>query len=375
MAVGVCESIRNKDLELIVGNSNPNFSGITSTMLQMLPFQQQVMKVKVMGKHHLTNPADYISFWQVAKICRQPLANGKARIFHARRVDEMIQALILKHLFGAKFKIVFSSAAQRYRSKTTLWLTRKMDAVISMSKASSAYLEKPPATIIYHGVNTERYSPVADRKSAWQALNLINNHSIANNESETSPVRPTKYGIGILGRVREQKGVHFFVEACISLLHQYPDYTAVVVGAISTNHQHFAQQLKDKVAKAGLSDRIIFTGEKDFSELPEIFSALSLVTALSDNEGFGLTVLEAMSSGAAVLATEAGAWPEVIRENIDGNVVPVNDFNAIKNKLEQLISDPERLTKMGQSGRERILSDYSVEAEAKALCDFFKKMQ
>jgi mannosyltransferase len=374
MEEDICESIRNKDLELIVGNSNPNFSGITSTMLQMLPFQQKVMKVKVMGKHHLNNPSDYISFWQVAKICRQPLKNGKSRIFHARRVDEMIQALVLKHFFGAKFKIVFSSAAQRYRSKSTLWLTRKMDAVISMCKASSVYLENPPDAIIYHGVNIQRYAPVENKVQAWQSLGLIDNQ-IASLPLDNQSSLPTPYGIAILGRVRAQKGVHHFVEACIDVLQQHPDYTAVVVGAIAKKHEYFAEQLKAKIAAAGMSHRIIFTGEQKFSDLPKIFSSLSLVAALSDNEGFGLTVLEAMSSGAAVLATEAGAWPEIIRENIDGNVVPVNDFEAIKSKLEQLITDPERLAKMGQSGRERILSAYTVEREAKELCKLLKNIQ
>ena len=321
-------------------------------MLQVLPFLQKQVNLRVMGKQHLPDPSIAMSFWEVASLCKTPLKNGKPRIFHARRVDEMIQALVLKYIFGAKIKIVFSSAAQRHRSAFTVWLTSKMDAVLAMCKASASYLSREPNAIIYHGVRSDKYQPAQDKSKAWQELGY-----------------PGKYGIGILGRVRKQKGVHLFVEACIEVLEKHTDFTAVIVGAHKGNEK-FVTELKDKVAKANLSERIIFTGEQPFDKLPQIFSSLSLVAALSNNEGFGLTVLEAMSSGAAVLATEAGAWKEVIREGVDGHVVPVDSLEQIKEKLNHMLSSPEKLAQMGINGRERVLDKFTVEREAKELGEF-----
>jgi mannosyltransferase len=357
--------VNNKDeIELIIGNSNPNFSGVTSTMLQVLSLQKDLINLRVMGKHHISDSSLVINFLSVAKMCRKPLINGKYRIFHARRVDEMIQALILKYVFRAKIKIVFSSAAQRYRSGFTLWLTDRMDAILAMCKASASYLHRKPNAIIYHGVKTDIYTPAIDKTKAWQALGLLPKDN------------PTgKRGIAILGRVRKQKGVHLFVQSCIELLNDYPDYTAVIVGSISSSNQDFVTQLKREVEAAGLTQRIVFSGEQDFSNIPKIFSSLSLVVALSENEGFGLTILEAMSSGAAVLASEAGAWPEVVREGIDGYVVPVNDLAAVKEKMALLLQAESQLDEMGKAGRERVLKHYSVEREAKELCDFYRTMQ
>jgi mannosyltransferase len=349
------------EIELIIGNSNANFSGVTSTMLQLLSEQQKLINLRVMGKHHLTDESLNISFLQVTKLCRKPLADGRFRIFHARRVDEMIQALILKHVFRAKIKIVFSSAAQRYRSGSTLWLTDKMDAVLAMCKASASYLHRKPDAIIYHGVNTNVYTPPVDKTQAWQSLNLL-----------PKGVEKGKKGIAILGRVREQKGVHLFVKSCIELLDKYPDYTAVIVGSISSSNESFVNALQADIEQAGLSQRIIFAGEQNFSDIPNIFSSLSLVVALSDNEGFGLTILEAMSSGAGVLASEAGAWPEVVREGTDGYVVPVNDLPAVVEKMDLLLNNQEKLVQMGINGRERVLAHYSVQREAKQLVEFFR---
>lgn len=346
------------EVELIVGNSNSNFSGVTSTMLQVLSYQRHMLNLRVMGKHFLKDPNLAISFWQTALLCRKPLKNGKWRVFHARRVDEMIQGVMLKYIFRAKIKLVFSSAAQRSRSGFTLWLTRQMDGVIAVSNRSASFLVDAPAMVNPHGIQMNDYVPALDKLKAWQNLGFGG-----------------KYGIGILGRVRKQKGVHLFVEGCISLLHKYPDYNAVVVGAISASNKEFVNQLKVKIEQAGLSERITFTDELPFEKIPQIFSALSLVCALSDNEGFGLTVLEAMSSGAAVLATQAGAWEDIIRPGIDGYIVPVNDQQAVTEKLDLLLSDPEKLLALGRLGRENVEQQYGVEHEAQRLVDYFRSLQ
>lgn len=358
MDEGAQQAQIDEEVELILGNSNTNFSGVTSTMLQVSSLQKSMMNLRIMGKHHLDDPSLYISFFDAARLCRTPLKSGKSRLFHARRVDEMIQALVLKYIFGAKFKIIFSSAAQRRRSKTTIWMTRKMDAVIAMCRASASYLEQPPTKIVYHGVREDVYHPAADKKAQWQALGY-----------------PGKIGIGILGRVRKQKGVHLFVEGCIQTLKNHPDVTAVIVGAVANSDIAFKTALEVRVKEEGLADRIIFAGEQKFSDIPKIFSALSLVAALSDNEGFGLTIPEAMSSGAAVLATEAGAWPEIIREGVDGYVVPVEDQTAVTEKLNLMLSDLENLKQMGFNGRARVEEHYTVTREAHELIDFFRSIQ
>jgi mannosyltransferase len=357
------KGINGQEIELIIGNSNSNFSGVTSTMLQLLSHEQALINLRVMGKHHLPDQTLAISFWQVVKLCRKPLSTGKFRIFHARRVDEMIQALILKYVFRVKLKIVFSSAAQRYRSGFTLWLTNRMDAVLAMCKASASYLHRKPDAIIYHGVKADVYVPAPDKGQAWQSLDLLAKQSDKG-----------KQGIAILGRVRKQKGVHLFVESCIATLKDKPDYTAVIVGSISSSNEAFVKELQSKIDQAGLSERIIFAGEQNFADIPKIFSSLSLVVALSENEGFGLTILEAMSCGAAVLASEAGAWPEVVRQGVDGYVVPVNDLSAVTEKMSLLLADQDKLMQMGREGRERVLAHYSVEREANELVSFFRTL-
>ncbi|WGO98822.1 glycosyltransferase family 4 protein [Saccharophagus degradans] len=343
-----------EQIALLVGNSNPRFSGVTSTMLQTLPYQQELMPLRVLGAHHLPDTSIAISFKQARKLLKQ--STGPV-VFHARRNDEMIQALILKHVFGANLKVVFTSTAQRYHSGLTRWLINRMDGVISTCQAAASYMVRKPDVIIPHGIHSDKYVRAPNRQvilAKWQIA--------------------TPHVLGIFGRVRAQKGVHLFVRGCIEQLKNNPNFTALVVGAIKPDDKSFADNLQREIDAAGLTQRIRILGEQPFAALPELFSVMDLVCALSNNEGFGLTVLEAMSSGAAVLATEAGAWPEVVRQQVDGLVVPVENQQAVNGALAQLLADPAKLTEMGINGRARIEAHYQVQTEAKALCDFFKRV-
>ena len=350
------------DIEVILGNSNSRFSGVTSTLLQTLAVQKDLMGIKVMGAHHLPDKTLAISFLQTIKLCKKPLSSGKKRVFHARRNDEMIQALILKKVFRCPIRILFTSTAQRHHSDFTKWLLGHMDAVISTCEAAASYLEKPADALIHHGVDTKTYHPV---KNKQQLFKLLGKELGFNGD----------YGIGIFGRAREHKGVHLFVRAAIECFKNHPEFTAIITGAISADNQVFVDQLKQEISNNGLQERILFLGEQPFDKIPELMRSVSVLAALSDNEGFGLTPLEALASGTAVLTTKAGAWPEIVEDGINGYIVDIDEQTAVNQRLNDLLSDKKQLLAMGQNGRQQVLDHYTVEQEAMALCSFYKQMQ
>mgnify|MGYP002629508362 FL=1 len=172
---------------LILGNSNRRFSGVTSTMLQTLPEVHALMPLVVLGTHHLPEKTPTITFRELIKLNDQP------RIFHARRNDEMIQALAARKL-GANLKIVFTSTAQRHHSGFTRWLMNRMDGIITTCSAAESYLKNKADVVIPHGIDLQRYSPPPSKQQAWKSLGF-----------------PGEFGIGIFGRVRPQKGVDLLI--------------------------------------------------------------------------------------------------------------------------------------------------------------------
>jgi mannosyltransferase len=344
--------------EVILGNSNRRFSGVTSTMLQTLPEVGARMPTAVLGRRHLPEGTTALGYAGFIRLCRSLPPSGLPRVFHARRNNEMIQALIARGLSGAGIRILFTSTAQRHHTWITRWLIRRMDGILTTSTAAGSYLQRPADRIIPHGVPLDVYHPPSSRAEAWQALGL-----------------PGKFGVGIFGRVRPQKGTDLLVDAVLPLLSEYPDPTVVIVGETTPKFRDYRRRLEERIARAGLGERVVFLGKRPAGELPKLIRAMSLVTALSRNEGFGLTVLEAMGSGCAVLATKAGAWQDVIRDEIDGYLLPCDDVDAIRKKLDHLFRQPDLLAVMGKAGRERAEAEYSVEREAAALCDYYRQLQ
>ena len=163
-----------------------------------------------------------------------------------------------------------------------------MDAVIATSARSGSYLDVPH-DVVMHGIDLDLFHPPRGGEDDFASSGL-----------------PGRFAVGCFGRIRHQKGTDLFVDSMIELLPQFPDWTAVVAGRITVENRGFAQALKDRIDKAGLSDRIVFLGE-----VPDVklwFRRLSLYVAPSRNEGFGLTPLEAMASRTPVVASDAGAY-------------------------------------------------------------------
>ena len=352
--------MENKSIEVILGNSNRRFSGVTSTMLRVLEHHKGKIGISVMGKHHLPEDVPSISFWRCAKLCRSALPNGKFRVFHARRNNEVIQALILKKIFKSKIKIIFTSTAQREHTWITRWLIKRVDCLVATCSGAAAVLKRKPDKMIAHGVDINTYRlPNEGKKIAWESLGY-----------------PGKYGIGIFARVRQQKGIGILVDAMIPIMKEDPSPTILIAGETTKSHENFVADLKAKIKSEGLEKRILFIGKVHYAEeVPRLMRGLSIVTALSTIEGFGLPILEAMSSGCAVVASRTGAWEDIIVPEEHGLLVPCNDVKATQEALKKLTSNSESLEKMGLKCRDRIAEGFTIENEASSLLELYKSVQ
>jgi len=253
-------------------------------------------------------------------------------------------------------KLVFTSAAQRHHSWITRWLIRRMDAIIATSDISASFLKRG-ATVIPHGVDTETYAPPQSRAAAFAEAGL-----------------PGRYAIGCFGRVRAQKGSDVFVDAMCRLLPRYPDFTAVLVGAVTPEQTAFANDLKERIEQAGLQSRIVITGELPTEEVQRWYRRLTIYAFTSRNEGFGLTLIEAMAVGAALVASRAGAAELVVEDGVTGMLTPPGDVEALVAALEPLMRDPASAAAMGARGRTRVLEKFSLDAEASRIADAYRRL-
>jgi mannosyltransferase len=338
-------------LTVVVPNLHWRYSGVTATNRMVAPRLARLLSAAWLG----SDAPDGIRRLTVGDIfrLRGRAQSRKPRIWHARRNNEMLVGLALRSL-GWPFRLIFTSAGQRRHSWITRFLVSRMDAVIATSAASASYLQRA-ATIVHHGVDAQVYCPPPDRAAAFATTGL-----------------PGKYAIGCFGRVRAQKGTDLFVDAMCALLPKYPDYTAVIIGPV--DDRGFANTLAERVQAAGLADRVRFLGELPIEELPRWYQRISIYAFTSRNEGFGLTLIEAMAAGAALVAARAGAAETVVTDGETGVLIPTGDAAVLAAALASLMRDPERAREMGAKARAHVVAEFSIDVEIERIAAVYRKV-
>jgi mannosyltransferase len=222
-----------------------------------------------------------------------------------------------------------------------------MDAVIATSERSGSFLEVP-YTVVPHGTDFEHFHPARDSADDYASTGL-----------------PGKYAVGCTGRIRHQKGTDLFVDAMIRLLPKYPDWTAVITGRTTSDNVAFERELKAKVSAASLAQCIFFIG--DVEDIAVWYRRFTLFVAPSRQEGFGLTPLEAMASQTAVVTSDAGSFPIMIKPGVNGAIVPAADGDALVAAIEPYLRDPDHTRQTGRAALEFVQANFSLAAEARGI--------
>jgi len=341
--------------DVVVTNLHRRYTGVSATVRALVPLQRQTMAIGLLDWGDLGLPRQLHGWQWLWRGWSRP-ARGRYRIWHARRDTEILLGLWLKIVLRQPWKIVFTSAAPKPPGRWLAALLRCCDAVIATSERSAGFLQGP-AEIIHHGVDLEDYSPPPGdgmeklRESVqWPGVVI-------------PPALQHRYWIGAFGRIRPSKGTDLLVDALIAVLPDFPDYAAVLTGLCQTKDLDFLRVMQAKIQAAGLEERIVFLGDLQRDVVRSCYRRAILCVAASRTEGFGLTPLEAMACGRAVLVSGAGVWPQVVDQEV-GAVFETGSALSLAAALRPLLLSPVLLWQMGQRGRQRAIRCHSLQQEA-----------
>jgi glycosyltransferase involved in cell wall biosynthesis len=164
-----------------------------------------------------------------------------------------------------------------------------------------------------------------------------------------------------VGIVREAKGMMVLIEACRVLKTRGLKFCLKVVGRFDS--PAFRNTVMEKVKGLDLKDEIQFSGVLIGEEKYRCFNRADIYCypTFYGPESFGLSLLEAMQFSLPVVATEWRGVPSVIRDEVNGFLVPIKDSAALADKLERLIKNPQLRKAMGTRGREIYLEQFGIE--------------
>jgi len=173
---------------------------------------------------------------------------------------------------------------------------------------------------------------------------------------------------GRLNGPHEQKGVDVLLESLPLILRHHK----VVLNIIGTGPS--LPQYQALAAVLGITEHVRFLGFVEHQEMPRHYQQADLFVLPSRRESFGLVLAEAMACGLPVVATTAGAIPEVIVDGVTGVLVPPDDPHALASAVVSLLSDRPRMQAMGAAGAQRVRQRFSWDKVAQRVTQGYHRV-
>jgi glycosyltransferase involved in cell wall biosynthesis len=179
---------------------------------------------------------------------------------------------------------------------------------------------------------------------------------------------PEEIVIATVGRLCEpKKGLAVFLRAATRVAAAEPRARFVVVGDGPARGA-----LERLAGGAGIAGRVRFAGER--RDVASLLPGVDLFVQPSLWEGFGLTIIEAMAAAAPVVATNVGGIPEVLRDGIDGLLVPPGDEEALAGAILRLVRDPDLARRLGGAGRARAEAEFGIGTLLDGTIDMYREL-
>ena len=173
--------------------------------------------------------------------------------------------------------------------------------------------------------------------------------------------------IGNIGRLSEQKGMIFFLNAIPFILQKYSNARFIIVGVGEEE-----EQLKELVTNLKIDKYVYFLGYRQ--DIQNLMSQLDLVVLSSLWEGLPLTPIEAFSVGKTIVATAVDGTVEVVQNNENGFLVEPRSSKAIAEKVCSIMEEPRRKIDFEKKAKEKYETKFSFEKFSESYIEYYKRL-
>lgn len=261
--------------------------------------------------------------------------------------------LLVKSIFPVDLSISFHGPDE-FCDPQGFWIREKLEAssfvrAIShyaksqlMMTCGAVYWEK--IEVAYMGVDQNMFSPCTFRQN------------------------PSPFRILCVGRLATVKAQRILIKAVGKLVQQGRSVVLHLAGGGPDR-----SSLEQYVEALGLRDHIVFHGFTPQDKLHDLYRQADAFALASFAEGLPGVLMEAMAMQIPCVSTWITGVPELIRDGVDGLLVPPSDASALGAAISRLIDDPRLRRSVGEAGRERILDKFDLEKNTRYLADIFQR--
>lgn len=170
--------------------------------------------------------------------------------------------------------------------------------------------------------------------------------------------------IGSAGFLRPQKAFEVLVEAAATVRERHPGVRVLIAGEGDER-----ERLEADIAARGLQDTVLLLGRR--LDVPDVLENLDVAVCCSDFEGSPVSVMEYMEAALPVVATRVGGVPDLIDDGVHGRLVASRDAHGLGMAIADLLDNPERAARMGQTGRERRRREFDLDVMVGRLQELY----
>lgn len=315
----------------------------------LIKFRKEYNIVLVSGVRVLTIPAIFINF-----------------LFHKKcvvRIESPIE--LWEDISGEskkKMGLSKSSILLKFLRSERNFVIKRIDSFIAISSEIRKILvdiEVEPEKIhfIPNGIETERFHPI------------LNDRKIKLRKKLSLPVDKTI--LVFTGRLAISKGVLFLTEVFNILIKKYKDIHLVFVGSGGNSFDDCEHEIKKFITDNKIESHVTLTGL--VNNVNEYLMASDMFVFPSEYEGFGLSIIEALSCGLPVVVTKVGIARDIVENYTNGIVVNIGSKQEFQNAIEWILNHKDQWVRLGKNARESVMK-YSMEEISDKYREMFLKI-
>lgn len=213
-----------------------------------------------------------------------------------------------------------------------------------------------------------------DDKEQFVKEKLVNKNKCAvvngsgvNTEKFSVAPYPETITFFMLSRVMYSKGIREYLAACEIVKEKYPFVRCMLLGACEGIQDSIAPETLKEYVDRGIIEHF---GETD--TVADYYKQCSVYVLPSYREGTPRTVLEAMAMGRPIITTDAPGCRETVIDGKTGFLVPIQNADAVAEKMIEFINSPELVEQMGMESRDYCIEKFDVNKVNKDMCKYLK---
>ena len=340
---------------VVVPNDVP-YQGQLSQALREREVETVQMKTAVLRRKYFTPYGMLVYFWRliVSTLALVSLIRRESVSLVHSNTSAVIPGALAARLAGRPHVWHVHEILVRPRAlwRFTSWLLPRLsDRVVAVSGPARDHLcagdrrNEDKAIVIHNGVDVSAFTQ-DDRPG--QAVR------------QEWGVQPNQPLVGMIGRVSSWKGQGHFLKSVALVVKSHPEARFALVGGTFPGQEHLVNDLKELITQLELDSSVILS---DFrSDVPAVLDAYDVFVLPSiQPDPLPTVVLEAMAAGTPVVANAHGGSIEMVEHQVTGLLVQPDRPEKMAVAINRLLDNPEERRNMGQRGRERVETFFSLE--------------